>query len=186
MTPTTDEVGWARNVAASLLAPLGQRWAHTLGVVERARAFALVLPSTELEMLVAAAYVHDVGYAPALARTGFHPLDGAQFLRALGRERLACVVARHSGARCEAEERGLLEALEEFPEERSILADTLTYCDLRTDASGAPTSASERLRDIVDRYGTHHPVGRAIERCRDELLDSSCAVEQMLTSRSRG
>jgi hypothetical protein len=72
VTPTTDEVGWARNVAASLLAPLGQRWAHTLGVVERARAFALVLPSTELEMLVAAAYVHDVGYAPALARSGFH------------------------------------------------------------------------------------------------------------------
>lgn len=184
--PTTDEFGWARDVAASLLAPLGQRWAHTLGVAERARAFALVLPSTELEMLVAAAYVHDVGYAPALARTGFHPLDGAQFLRALGRERIACLVAHHSGARVEAEASGHLEGLEEFAEELSVLGDALTYCDLTTDASGATLPVSARLREIVDRYGRRHPVGRAIERCRDELLDSSRAVEQMLTSRSRG
>ena len=186
VTPTTDEVAWARDLAASLLAPLGQRWAHTLGVAQRARAFAHVLSSTELEVLVAAAYVHDVGYAPALARTGFHPVDGAEFLRTLGRERLACLVAHHSGARVEADERGLLEGLEEFTEELSVLGDALTYCDLTTDASGATVSVSARLREIVDRYGRRHPVGRAIERCRDELLDSSRAVEQMLTSRSRG
>ncbi len=31
--------------------------------------------------LVAAAYLHDIGYAPELAITGFHPLDGARHLR---------------------------------------------------------------------------------------------------------
>jgi hypothetical protein len=29
-------------------------------------------------MLVAAAILHDVGYAPDLATTGFHPLDAAR------------------------------------------------------------------------------------------------------------
>ena len=27
--------------------------------------------------LVAAAWLHDIGYAPGLVQTGFHPLDGA-------------------------------------------------------------------------------------------------------------
>jgi hypothetical protein len=32
---------------------------------------------------VAAAWLHDIGYAPAIAEsgTGFHPLDGARYLR---------------------------------------------------------------------------------------------------------
>ena len=81
-----EQTAWARDVAAALLAPLGQRWTHTLGVVEQARAFTN-LP--ELDVLVAAAHLHHIGYAPVLVRTGFHPLDGALFLRALGHERMA-------------------------------------------------------------------------------------------------
>jgi hypothetical protein len=54
-------------------------------------------------VLVAAACLHDLGYAPALIETGFHGLDGARHLRALGYERLAGLVAYHSGARGEAE-----------------------------------------------------------------------------------
>jgi HD superfamily phosphodiesterase len=63
------------------------------------------------DALVAAAFLHDVGYAPSLNWLGFHPVDGARFLRGLGRERLACLVAHHSGARFEAEERGLVDKL---------------------------------------------------------------------------
>jgi HD superfamily phosphodiesterase len=58
-------------------------------------------------VLIAAAYLHDIGYAPTLARTGFHPLDGAVHLRELGEERLAGLVAHHSGAETEARLRGL-------------------------------------------------------------------------------
>src|SRR5262249_2827803 len=68
----------------ALLAPLGQRWAHTLGVVERSRSFAGVLRDSEFEALPGAAYLHGIGYASALARTRFHPLDGARFLRSVG------------------------------------------------------------------------------------------------------
>jgi len=31
-----------------------------------------------------AAYLHDIGYAEPLVDTGFHPLDGAVYLRGLG------------------------------------------------------------------------------------------------------
>jgi HD domain len=165
------EITWARDTAAALIRPLGRRWAHTLGVVERARSFSDVLPVTELDVLVAAAYLHDMGYAPSLARTGLHALDGACFLRSVGRERLACLVAHHSGARAEAEERGLSEALNEFPEERSLVADVLTYCDLATTPDGARTAPAARLSDVVARYGDDHPVGRSAVRSRDELLD---------------
>ena len=34
--------------------------------------------------LVAAAWLHDIGYAPELVETGFHPLDGARYLRREG------------------------------------------------------------------------------------------------------
>jgi hypothetical protein len=46
------------------------------------------------EILVAAAWLHDIGYAPGLAETGFHPLDGARWLRTAGfGDRLAGLVA---------------------------------------------------------------------------------------------
>lgn len=79
-----SELSWAEQVAERLLEPLGSRWRHTLGVVERARTVAGALEADKADVLVAATYVHDVGYAPELAQTGFHPLDGARFLRDAG------------------------------------------------------------------------------------------------------
>ena len=168
------EVAWARETAARLLVPLGQRWAHTLGVVERARALVDRLCADDLRVLVSAAYLHDVGYAPSLVRTGFHPLDGADFLQHSGRSRLACLVAYHTGARAEAKERGLLPALERFSEERSQVADALTYCDLTTAPDGTAIAPSKRLTDVVARYGDGDPVGRAVKHSRDELLLRAC------------
>ena len=83
-------------------------------------------------MLVAAAYLHDVGYAPELVVTGFHPLDGARHLEALGHERLAGLVAHHTGARHEARLRGFERELAEFEDERSTISAVLAYCDLTT------------------------------------------------------
>ena len=46
-----------------------------------------------------AAWIHDIGYAPEVAASGFHPLDGARFLAAAGvSQRLADLVAHHSCA----------------------------------------------------------------------------------------
>src|SRR5687768_8050705 len=49
------ELAWAARVAEERLAPLDERWRHTLTVVDRARAFRGVLPDGELETLEAAA-----------------------------------------------------------------------------------------------------------------------------------
>jgi hypothetical protein len=61
------EITWARETAAALIGPLVRCWAHTLGVVKRARSCADFLPAPGLDVLVAAAYRHDIGYEDATA-----------------------------------------------------------------------------------------------------------------------
>src|SRR5712691_11153350 len=136
-------VNWAADTATSLLAPLGDRWLHVQGVVERAHWVGKAFDEDDRSCLIAAAYMHDIGYAPALKKTGFHPLDGACYLRSLGYDRLASLVAHHSGACFEASLRGCEAALDEFPRERSALADALTYCDLTTGPTGEHISLKE-------------------------------------------
>ena len=61
-----------------------RRWAHVCGVARRAEELAglLRLDAAAGELLVCAAWLHDIGYAPLLAgRPAFHPVDGARFLR---------------------------------------------------------------------------------------------------------
>ena len=72
----------------------------------------------DADLVEAAAWLHDIGYSPDLVGTGFHPLDGARYLRDAWRASpLLCrLVANHTGALIEAEERGLAEELAaEFP-----------------------------------------------------------------------
>jgi hypothetical protein len=76
--------GWAAGYTEELLAPLGGCWAHVQGVVRQANEIAAILPAEERERLVAAAYLYDLGYAPALVETELHALDGARHLRGSG------------------------------------------------------------------------------------------------------
>ena len=67
-------------LARKYVGGMGDRWAHlsTVGrVVQRLRAEAA---EAVTEDVVCAAWLHDIGYAPVLAVTGFHSLDGARFL----------------------------------------------------------------------------------------------------------
>ncbi|MFH8258719.1 HD domain-containing protein [Streptomyces roseolus] len=60
---------WATQVAeAELSSVLPRRWAHTQGVAKRAVEVSQVL-GQDASLLVAAATLHDVGYAPRLATT---------------------------------------------------------------------------------------------------------------------
>jgi HD domain len=56
---------------ALLQEPLPRRWAHVQGVADRARGLAPVL-GADAELIEAAAWLHDIGYAPGLATTGLH------------------------------------------------------------------------------------------------------------------
>jgi hypothetical protein len=155
-------IAWAAKHASSLISPLGDRWLHTKGVVERAQQVGEAFDEANCELLVAAAYLHDIGYAPELQVTGFHPLDGAYYLLSNNQERLASLVAYHSEAQFEARLRGLAAELNTIPHEHSAIADALTYCDMTTGPSGLYISFEERLEDIFQRYDEGHIVGQAI------------------------
>jgi hypothetical protein len=132
---------------------------------------------------VAAAYLHDIGYAPSLQRTGCHALDGALHLRSLGHERLARLVAHHAEARFEAKLRGLDRELEEFPREPSAVADALTYCDMTVSSTGEPVTLHERSLDIARRYGEDHAGARALAWSMPYLSLSLARTERRLRLR---
>jgi HD domain len=161
---TCDEslLDWSAERAESLLSPLGNRWLHVQGVVEKARQVGEAFNENDRRCLIAGAYLHDIGYAPSLKETGFHPLDGARYLRSLGYGRLASLVAHHSEARFEARLRGYEAELAEFPRERSAVADALTYCDITTGSTGQPVSPKERAADVLRRYGNADIVTQAL------------------------
>jgi putative nucleotidyltransferase with HDIG domain len=166
-------VDWSREAARELLAGTGSRPAHVEAVARRAEQVALVVPDADSTTLIAAAYLHDVGYAPALRATGLHPLDGARWLRDQGVDRRVCnLVAHHSGARFEAEERGLLDVLDEFDLESGPVMDGLVHADMTTGPDGIYVSFEERLVDILARYPADDPIHRAAVRARPELRAS--------------
>jgi putative nucleotidyltransferase with HDIG domain len=160
---------WAKAQAERLIAPLGDRWTHVQAVANKARGVADVLSAEDADLLVAAALLHDVGYAPSLNRLGFHAVDGARFLRAQGHERLARLVAHHSGARFEAEERDLVEELAAFPVEDGTVMDALIFADMTTGPGGQPMTLDERIGEVQARYPPDDPVHLAIVRARPEL-----------------
>jgi HD domain-containing protein len=178
-----DLVAWASEQSRVRLAPLGDRWAHSRGVAVRAEQIASAVDADDRGMLVAAAYVHDVGYAPDLVMHGFHPLDGALWLRGQGLERLAGLVAHHTGARFEAEAHGLADRLAAFKDERSAVSDALAYSDLTTGPAGERVTVAERLGEIERRYGRASLVVRALERASDNLLVMVERTERRLASR---
>ncbi|MFF1476257.1 HD domain-containing protein [Streptomyces sp. NPDC058301] len=174
---------WAYSLSESLLSePLPRRWAHSLGVAKRARSLAPIL-GDDAELLEAAAVLHDIGYSPEIALTGFHPLDGARFLRGQdgADERVVRLVAHHSCALLEAEERGLRHELEsEFELERPDLVDALLFCDMTTTPDGTYTAPTDRLNEIVQRYGPETIVGRFIQRAAPEIHAAARRVEVRL------
>ncbi len=170
-----DMISWATEQAETFLRPLGNRWDHTKGVVRVARQMAKVIDEENRSLLVTAAYLHDIGYAPILRKTGFHPLDGAIYIRSLGEERLACLVAHHSEARFEAALRGHTSELASYPREQSTLTEALIYCDMITGPTGQHISFEERIADILTRYGANDVVAIAI---REALPTLAFAVER--------
>jgi hypothetical protein len=170
---------WSEHLAQALLRdPLPRRWVHVQGVAARARSLAPVL-GADAGLLEAAAWLHDIGYAPGLVVTGLHALDGARYLRdAHHADAIVCrLVAYHSCAIVEAEERGLADALSlEFEPAPEELSSVLTYCDMTTCPDGELVLVETRLAEIQQRYGPGHLVSRTMQRATPMIQR---AVEQV-------
>lgn len=177
------ELEEAPSIAERLLAPLGDRWRHARAVGQRAQQVGRILSAPDRGFLVAAAYLHDIGYAPQLRRTGCHALDGAVQLRSMGHERLARLVAHHAEARFEARLRGLERELEGFPREPSAVADALTYCDMTIGSAGEAMSLHERTVDIAQRYGEEDAATRSLSWSMPYLSLALARTERRLRLR---
>ncbi|PXY20763.1 HD domain-containing protein [Prauserella muralis] len=180
-------VQWAYEVAEDkLAAPLPRRWAHVQGVARQARRLRVVA-GADAEVLEAAAVLHDVGYAPDLVDTGFHPIDGAVYLAHIeAPERLVHLVAHHSFATYEAELRGLSERMTAYHDEGGPVRDALWCCDLTTSPDGETVKADERIAEIKQRYGPDHLVTRFITGAAPELLAAVERTERRLAEVEAG
>lgn len=134
--------------------------------------------------MIAAAWLHDIGYGPQIALTGFHPLDGAKYLRTIGAdERVVGLVAHHSCARFEAELRGLGRALDAFEREQGAVADALIYADMVTGPRGQSLTVDQRLANIFERYPGGSVVHAAISQAAGELRAAVLRTETRLAAR---
>jgi HD domain len=179
----SNESQWAERIARDLLEDsLPRRWAHTKGVAVQARSLTAIL-GDYADLITSAAWLHDIGYAPAIAATSFHPLDGARYLRDVHHADMGLcrLVAHHTCAVIEAQERGLADTLlGEFKPERPELTDALTYCDMTTGPDGRPLTVEERLAEIRTRYGHGHVVDRSIRHATPRIKASTLTVRRRL------
>lgn len=158
-----------RRTAENFLADvLPRRWSHTIGVASVAADLARILAPEKVDTIVAAAWLHDIGYAPCLVRTKFHPLDGAAYLAthiapgaAISSE-VVNLVAHHTGAAFEARERGLSDAMVGYPAPTGDLLAILSCADLCTGPDGSPVDPGARIAEVLARYPAGDPVHRAI------------------------
>lgn len=169
-----------REMARQLLSGLLPRWDHVQAVGVAAERLFERSDLISADM-VSAAWLHDVGYGIEAEGTGFHPLDGARFLRdQCTPAEVVRLVAWHTGAKFEAEERGLVHEMAEFGQPDPHALDLLTMIDLAVSPMGEPILDVDRIAEILRRYEDGDPVFRAVTRSRPSLLASSARGKALL------
>jgi hypothetical protein len=163
------------------LVDVGTRLPHTQCVARQAADVAANLDSHWPQTVVAAAWLHDIGYSPLVVETGLHPLDGARWARAHGFDEDVCrLIAWHTGAIFEARVRGLADHLQqEFPEPPTTALDALTWADLTSSPNGHVVSAEGRLEEILKRYDPDAEVHRAVTSATPYFRDLLHRVERL-------
>ena len=170
------------NARRDSLHKLTSRLAHSGAVARQAKIVQPALSRPWNIALVSAAWLHDVGYAPDLCNTGFHPLDGARWLRTQGWSSEVCrLVAWHTRAEAEAWLLGLLPELEsEFPRPPDEARAALAWADLTSSPTGKRCTATDRISGILKRYPEDSVVHRATLANRSQLEDDVAWVKEKL------
>ncbi len=149
---------------------LHPRWEHLSAVGELADVLAVWTGRVPAHV-VAAAWLHDIGYAPDLVCTGFHPLDGAWFLQSLGYPpEVVSLVGWHSAAEREAHYLGLSRDLLRLGRPEQADLDLVTMFDLVTGPHGDLTRVEDRIQEVLQRHGPGTVVFEGMSRSRQYLF----------------
>jgi hypothetical protein len=174
------------DLASQFLADVGTRLAHSAAVAQRSREAAEVmhLDPARIKQLEQAGWLHDIGYAPEIANTGFYPLDGARWLRNHDADDELCsLVAWRTGAFREARLRGLdHDLLAEFPEPPRLCIDVLTWADMTSALDGEVCTVAVRIDEILSRYDQGSTVHQAVSQSRADLIAGGELIEGLLGS----
>lgn len=164
----------ARALAASLLRHQPQRYRHVEGAARAAAQVAMRIPEIPQNSVVAAAWLHDIGYADELHDTGFHPLDGATFLREGGWDpEIVRLVAHHSHSRLLAPYFGADVALSRFAVPVGLAADVVTFADVVAGVSGSGVTVSDRIAELRTRTNHGPAIPDQVRETRYRLLRQS-------------
>jgi hypothetical protein len=174
----------ATETAGRLLRGLDTRLQHSAAVAAQTDRVVHLVEADWRASLCDAGWLHDVGYSPQVVRTGFHPRDGARWLRDHGWDTKTCrLVAYHTGALEEARLHGLASDLTmEFDPPPRLAAAALAWADLTSSPSGEHWDPERRIADILDRYPPRSIVHEAIRSTRPALLAAVRDIESRLAS----
>lgn len=148
-----------------LASSLPHRWQHTHAVATKAADLAKKagLSNKDSALLLSAAWLHNIGYAPTTPRLyGFPPLDGAELVASWGEPELAALVGWHGLAAEEAILAGLDGMLMKYPCPNGIVPDLLGYADLTTSSGGMDVSPRDRFEELLERHPSGHSNHQAI------------------------
>ena len=182
-TGTNIDGSEAAVLANRLLRGVGTRLAHSARVAYQVHRVSYLLDGHWQSAIADAAWLHDVGYHEQIALTGFHPLDGARWLRDRDWPIETCrLVAWHSAAPVEGRLRGLHQELAaEFDPPPPMASAALTWADLTSSPCGEPWSVARRLAEILRRYPANSIVHDAIVAAMPDLWGAARQVESRLS-----
>lgn len=136
-------------------------------------------------LLARSAMLHDIGYAPALHRFNYHPLDGAIFLEQEGEHPWVVEgVLRHSWAdRKAALVAGMSDEYGKRPplQDAAWLVRAVTLADWRANGVGGRASFARRMQDIAERNpdkpGKVSRAREMVKAVRDDFLDWATVMQ---------
>lgn len=164
----------AQQTAARLLADDPLRLRHVAGAARVAADVTIGADHVDAVLLVSAAWLHDIGRAHSLVRTGFHPLDGALHLARDGwPDPVVRLVAHHSHARLVAPYYGVQAHLAVIDPLDDEWADVLAYADVAAGRDGRGSTVAARIADMRRNARSGSPVPFEVREQRYLLLEQS-------------